>query len=563
MIRDVNRYSRPPCGLSAAAALGLGRGASAAYDAWVADGRPWVDARPVRAVGDRLAEHGYTVYYHGDERHLTNVPPEDHTPFSATGWPGPHPYPYCLATDIMPPKAGQVSKLTGRPLPTLDRLAVTLRTDRINNNPGAAWLKYMNWTDETGLVWHDRWQPGYARSPSSDTGHIHLSGRTDYATSATADGYDLVARTEGDDVTIFGWDASHYDAVPNGATVVAEGFKFMTHKAGGDANDAELGSWWAAMKPYRDRVLLGAYWVLYPGNPQGRADAFLARLDSQCPGWRDGPFILQADAEIWGGDTSTKPSKAEIEAFCDRLAGAMPKLRPVAYAPKWVYGDSLAGLSYPLWASSYVTGTGTAAGLYPGDSSSRWAAYSGQTPAILQFTSSATIAGQTTCDANAYRGSLAQLTALLAPGWETEDMTFEADQVPVHYPTTNPANPTVGGPWALGSARDLAQENRDLIKALTNTVTLNQKAILTAVQGVNEEAVLAAVREESAKIQAKADALARQEAERDTQNLQALLAALPQGSDPVTRAELDDVLRGIYGDVFLRAAQAMTPDEEG
>lgn len=82
-----------------------------------------------------------------------------------------------------------------------------------------------------------------------------------------------------------------------------------------------------------------------------------------------------------------------------------------------------------------------------------------------------------------------------------EDMTFEADQVPVKYPAVNVANPTVAGPWALGSARDLSQETRDLVKALTTTVTLNQKAILAAVTNADDgAAVLAAVQAESAKI---------------------------------------------------------------
>jgi len=231
-------------------------------------------------------------------------------------------------------------------------------------------------------------------------------------------------------VTIFGWDASHYDAVPDGARVVSEGIKFMTHKAGGDANDAELASWWKEMKPYRDRVLLGAYWVLYPGNPSGRADSFLARLDSQCPGWRDGPFILQADCEIWGGDKSTLPSVAEANAFGDRLAAKAPKLRMIGYMPKWCYGSGLGSFRYPIWSSRYVSGSGTASGLYPGDSSSLWGAYSGgAAPAVLQFSSSANIAGQTTCDANAYRGTLDQLTALLAPGWKEEEMALESDDV--------------------------------------------------------------------------------------------------------------------------------------
>lgn len=229
-------------------------------------------------------------------------------------------------------------------------------------------------------------------------------------------------------MTIYGWDASHYDAVPKGAEVVAEGFAFMTHKAGGDKNDAELAAWWKAMKPFRDKVLLGAYWVLYPGNPTGRADAFLARLDSQCPGWRDEPFILQLDCEIWNGDTSTKPGLGDIRAACSRLKAKMPKLRPIVYASAGQYGNSLAGLGYPLWNARYpVSGVSTASGIYGlarGDGGLGWNAYSGQTPAIWQFTSSATTAGQTTCDANAYRGTLAELTALLAPGWSTDmDLT--------------------------------------------------------------------------------------------------------------------------------------------
>ena len=90
-------------------------------------------------------------------------------------------------------------------------------------------------------------------------------------------------------MTVLGSDVSHFDA-PDTRAMFADGIVFQTHKAGGDANDAEIGTWWNYVKGYRDQVLLGAYWVLYPGNPVGRADMFVARLDSQCPGWRDGPI---------------------------------------------------------------------------------------------------------------------------------------------------------------------------------------------------------------------------------------------------------------------------------
>jgi hypothetical protein len=228
-------------------------------------------------------------------------------------------------------------------------------------------------------------------------------------------------------MTIYGSDVSHYDSA-NTTAMFSDGIVFQTHKAGGDANDAELNSWWNYVKGYRDTVLLGAYWVLYPGNPSSRADSFLARLDSQCPGWRDGPFILQADCEKWNNDPSTVPPVSEVNAFCDRLVAKMPKLKPIGYLPDWVYGD-ISGFRYPLWSSKYVSGSGGYKSLYPGDSASQWAAYGGKTPSILQYSSSATIGGQTTCDANAYKGTLTELTGLLAPGWHNylEDDVSEQD----------------------------------------------------------------------------------------------------------------------------------------
>lgn len=247
-------------------------------------------------------------------------------------------------------------------------------------------------------------------------------------------------------MTIYGWDQSHFD-VPSIGNAIGEGISFITHKAGGDKNDAELGAWWNVVKDNRfdhmaidaegnlfpaDKlgrraILIGAYWVVLRKDGAPQADAFLARLDNQCQGWRDGAFILQLDCEEWNNGAIPAPTKAQIKACADRLAGAMPKLRPIAYAPEWVYHESLSGLGYPLWASNYVGGTAGFKSLYPGDSSVRWAMYSGQTPAILQYSSKATIGGQTTCDANAFRGTFAQLVALLAPGWKADVTTLDAD----------------------------------------------------------------------------------------------------------------------------------------
>lgn len=268
-------------------------------------------------------------------------------------------------------------------------------------------------------------------------------------------------------MTIFGWDASHYDDPPDAARMIREGFSFFTHKAGGDGNDPELAATWKNVKPYRAThiafnangdsyyaasdgspgVLVGAYWVVRPdlhGNASDDADAFLARLDSQCPGWRDAWFILQADCESWGDSSGRKkPNKAHIKVFCDRLRAKAPKLMPLVYASKGDYGDSLAGLGYPLWNARYSLSyqTGTASGLYARAlaAGSGWVEYSGQMPPIWQFTSSATIAGQTTCDANAYRGTLAQLASLVAPGWED-------DVEPVDLLQYDPNDPALGIP---------------------------------------------------------------------------------------------------------------------
>lgn len=175
---------------------------TAAYTRWVRDGRPWKFGRAAKAFADHLRAHGYTVYMQGNEDHLRHDPPEDHTPYSASGWPGTAPYPYCLAVDVMPPTPGQRSLINGHPLPSLQKLAAQLRADKIDGVPGAAWVKYLNWEperDNGGPCYHDSWTPNYARRNSSDRGHIHVSSRTDYATSAASDDYDLVARVMGDD----------------------------------------------------------------------------------------------------------------------------------------------------------------------------------------------------------------------------------------------------------------------------------------------------------------------------------------------------------------------------
>jgi GH25 family lysozyme M1 (1,4-beta-N-acetylmuramidase) len=242
-------------------------------------------------------------------------------------------------------------------------------------------------------------------------------------------------------VTIFGWDASHYDwdrGPMDIAAAVRDGIAFMTHKAteGTTLRDNRYDDF--AGRARGVVPLTGAYSVNHRGDQRPQVDYFLRYLDEVSPWWRDGPFIVQLDAERWS--YAAEPTPTEVRAWCDyfvqRTGG---RWQPIVYGPRWVYGDTLRGLPYRLWQSDYGSDPAvhyrTA---YPGDGSSRWAAYSGQIPTILQYGSRTRIGSQNTCDANAFRGTLDQLRALVYPQGADMQQTE-----PLAYPTSVPGR-TVG-----------------------------------------------------------------------------------------------------------------------
>jgi len=279
-------------------------------------------------------------------------------------------------------------------------------------------------------------------------------------------------------VTIFGWDMSHYDA-PSIGTAIGEGIAFITHKAGGDALDTELAAWWSGVRGLPESVVLGAYWVLYPGSPAAKADAFLSRLDVECPGWRDrDAFLVQIDAEKWNNDPATKPGIAECNAFADRIVFVTGgKYTPVGYLPEWVYG-TVKGFRYPIWASSYVGGSGRFKALYPGDSSIHWASY-GKPVSILQYSSSATIGGQSTSDANAFRGTLEQLKALVTPG---DNM----DETSIAQAVASKLNGDFNNP-ATGLGKFFTAYRSGIVADVTKALNLMQAALAAAVAAVGVE----------------------------------------------------------------------------
>lgn len=152
------------------------------YD-YVNSGRYWTAARPVNDMAKTLQGLGYTVYTIGNDDHLMASTPEDHTPFSHTGWPVPTPKGIVTAFDVMP-KDG---------LPSLSVLGRALVTAREFGLTQASFIKYVNWTDEQGNVEHYSWEPTESKVHSSDAGHIHVSIRSDMLQSDVASGWNPLA----------------------------------------------------------------------------------------------------------------------------------------------------------------------------------------------------------------------------------------------------------------------------------------------------------------------------------------------------------------------------------
>jgi GH25 family lysozyme M1 (1,4-beta-N-acetylmuramidase) len=231
-------------------------------------------------------------------------------------------------------------------------------------------------------------------------------------------------------MTIFGWDASHYDGDLTKAILVrakAEGIAFFTHKIGEGLSNTDTTAA-QALTAARDAGIkvIGGYYF-HSGDMVAQAVRCITLADRYVPWWREfNGWFWQTDAETDTG--GHLPSAAEVKLFSDTLA-TRSRRRVVVYASHGMYGDRLRGLGHPLWNANYPSSRRAGfKALYPGDSYAGWTAYSGQTPAIAQYTSSATIAGLTTCDANAYRGTLDQLLTLIGgdtvAGFDAGDAHF-------------------------------------------------------------------------------------------------------------------------------------------
>lgn len=276
-------------------------------------------------------------------------------------------------------------------------------------------------------------------------------------------------------MTVFGWDTSHYDDKDglDLATMLrarSEGIVLVTAKVGeGGTYDDPADA--ATLEHAHDAgiTLLGGYYVVRTPARVGvslaaQAAHYVRLLDQQLPWWRYFPgWFNQVDLELWPYDDVSAADGIELGERVEASTGRVT----VMYASRGQYGDRLAGWHGPLWNANYPSSRRAGfKDLYPGDGYAGWARYSGREPDLCQYASSATIAGKTTCDANAFRGTLAELTALLTRGSTVTDTPVQIDMHQLlttpAFPYAVPASPghpavvpkdSLGTTW-LGTARD-------------------------------------------------------------------------------------------------------------
>jgi hypothetical protein len=286
-------------------------------------------------------------------------------------------------------------------------------------------------------------------------------------------------------MTIRGWDTSHFDGPISRATTdraYAEGIRFLTAKVAeglqdteGAQDDTTLANARASGIPF-----LAPYFI--PRSNAAPADQvaeWMKLLNAGEPWWRDFPgMFVQIDLERWPYDSV--PASVGIECG-QRIRDAMGR-QALLYASRGQYGDGLTAWDGPLWNADYWSPA-----TYPGDNFTHndkgapagWAPYSGKVPAILQWTSSATIAGLTTCDENAFRGTINDFATLIGASMLTPSQEVEL--------LRNAHNADWGITQILNGtepAKDFEQSDGTLFTT-PNVLHQRLRAILTAVQSVS------------------------------------------------------------------------------
>jgi GH25 family lysozyme M1 (1,4-beta-N-acetylmuramidase) len=143
-------------------------------------------------------------------------------------------------------------------------------------------------------------------------------------------------------------------------------------------------------------------------------------LDAVEPGAAQARYFAQAAGELTGfaivADFERAPNGSPTLAQAQDAVAELRRLYPGTpvggYCPHWYTGgEDLTFIDW-LWASDYVDGSGDPGMLYPQVPASWWAPYGGRSPLMLQFTSSAAVAGVGGyADCSAYHGDASSFAA--------------------------------------------------------------------------------------------------------------------------------------------------------
>jgi hypothetical protein len=203
---------------------------------------------------------------------------------------------------------------------------------------------------------------------------------------------------------LYGIDVSNYQNTIDMSAVRREGFDFAFIKSSEGASyrspafERQLDGARAA------GLLVAAYHYQWADDVRGQLDTITATVPL------DVPVIL--DVEQNGGDVST--TRALLDGLWSRGYHT-----PLLYLPRWYWqqigSPDLSGLP-PLWSSRYPSMTAAPASvLYQAVDETYWAGYGGLGVQVLQFASTAQVAGHSV-DANAYGGDRGQLENVLGSG---------------------------------------------------------------------------------------------------------------------------------------------------
>ncbi|MFY1625320.1 hypothetical protein ACN268_19275 [Micromonospora sp. WMMD735] len=266
-------------------------------------------------------------------------------------------------------------------------------------------------------------------------------------------------------MTLFGWDASDYD-VGRGLTAHrvraarVAGIDFMTYKGteqsrAGTFHSQYYGVMLTAAKE-AGIPFLGMYVVVHSEVAVAdQVDTAVTYADRHTPWWRSyDRFFWQIDLERWPTDdvpsTVGVDAARELQERTGRVA--------VMYASRGQYGSDELGTA-PRWNANYPY---QVAESFPeayrragGDSGPGWVRYGRPeaTPRIWQFTDSAIIGHQHTCDADAFRGTVdefAEMIRVPVPKKETRKMVATFHSTPYPGYTLDATDAFHAIRWATG-----------------------------------------------------------------------------------------------------------------